>query len=385
MGQFTFDELKILAHPRSNVGVSVYMPFNDGTQGDVKNPAMLREILALANEALLSSGVKVGVAEKLLRPGYELAEKETYWRDKFETLAVFIFPNEFLAYKLPFAYEKTLIISRYPYLKPILRDFQADKNLYVLALAAGGSRLFRFNRYTYTDITPDGIEKSSKQFAEHFQIERETNYHMKRAGSGRTQEGIITHGHDNTEQLNKKRAEEYAHMVAKEVKKVAELDSLPLVLAGAKSGFLGPTFRAEYGGMGLVDDYIQVETMPLDMVKVQAGVRRIIENMEREEEKVSVEDVANLIGTGYEESDPDQIVKMAYEGRVATLFVNDEKDVFGVVNNFNDTYEARVTNNPEDEDLTNIAIINVWNKDGKVFFVPDEIVEGRPMMAALRY
>jgi len=121
------------------------------------------------------------------------------------------------------------------------------------------------------------------------------------------------------------------------------------------------------------------------MVKIQADVRCIIENIERTEENQRVEMVSNLLGTGLEENSPDQIVKMAYEGRVATLFVNDEKDVFGVVNIFNDTYEARVTNNPEDEDLTNIAVINVWDKGGKVFFVPGKLVRGRPMMAALRY
>jgi hypothetical protein len=385
MGTIAYEELKALARPRENVGISIYMPFNDGTQGDLKNPALLREILESAEGRLLSDGVKPDVVTKLLRPGYDLAANETYWRDKFETLAIFIFADTFQAYKLQFPYEQTLSISRYPYLKPILHDYLTDKKIYVLVLEAGGSRLFKFDKHSYIDITPKELEKSSKEYAAYFQIERESNYHMKRAGSGREKEGIISHGHDNTEQLNKRRETEYAHIIANEVKEIATLENLPLVLAGVKSGFLAPTFRSVYDGTGLIDDYIRVETAPLDIHKLQQGVSDILDNIEKTDDQLKVEAVSNLLGTGFEENDPDQVVKMAFEGRVDTLFVNVEMDIYGIMNVFNDRFEAKVTNNPDDENLTNIAIVDTWSRDGKVFFVSGTVINSRPMMASLKY
>lgn len=386
MDDITHKDLSMLASPRKDIGVSIYMPFNDGAEGDLKNPAVLTEILDVAREKLLSSGVKSGVVTKLLQPGFDLVRDETYWRDKFVTLAFFLFVKEFHVYKLPSVYDKTTEFSRYPYIKPILRDYVDNKKLYVLVLEAGGSKLFKFDRYNHLDITPKVLEMSSKEYADkYFQIEREQSYHIKRQGGGKTREGLISHGHDNTEQLNKLRATEYARIVAKEVKKIVNKESFPMVLAGVKGGFLAPTFRAVYDGASLIDDYIQVETVPLNLGKILKEVSRIIGKMRVAEESASLEKVSGLLGTGYEENKSDQIVKRAFEGRVDTLFVNNEKDAFGIINNFNDLYEVQVTDNPEDEDLSNIAVATTWDKDGKVFFVSGSMIDNRPMMASLRY
>ncbi|GEM_PF-2439116 len=379
------NEIRDLARPRKNVGISIYLPFNDGTQGDLKNPALLKEMLNEAREKLTVDGVKADVVSNLLKPGFDLTADETYWREKFGSLVVFLFSNEFHFYKLPFAYEQKLVISRYPYLNPILKDFLTNKCIYVLVLAAGGSKLFKFDRYGYLDITTKGIEKSSKEYADYFQIERESNYHIKRGGAGRTKEGLISHGHDNTEQLNKVRATEYARIIAKEVKSIARVDNLPLILAGAKSGFLAPTFRSVFDGSGLLEGYIPVETEPVNMGMLQSEVGKILDKVENDEEKIALEVVTNLLGTGLEESLPDQIIKQTSEGRVETLFVNNEQDVFGTINVFNGICEAKVTNNPEDENLTNIAVINTWYKKGKVYFLPKNVIGERPLMAVLRY
>ena len=385
MDKLDFGEIKALARPRKNVGISIYMSFNDGTQADLKNPALIREILDKAAEKLVNDGVKNDVVSKLLKPGYDLAGDETYWRDKFETLAVFLFAGEFHTYKLPLKHDTALIISRYPYLKPIMGDYLTNKQLYVLVLAAGGSKLFKFDKYSYFDITPKEIEKSSKEYADFFQVERETNYHIKRGGGGHTKEGLISHGHDNTEQLNKTRALEYAHFVAKEVKKISNKLKLPLALAGIKSGFLAPTFRSVYDGVCLLDDYIQVETEPIDMVKLQIEAGKLIEKIEMGDEIVALELVTNLLGTGFEEGLPDQIVQFASEGRVDTLFVNSELDVYGTISVFNGICEAKVTDNPEDEDLTNVAVISTWRNKGRVYFLPGKVIGERPLMALLRY
>ena len=362
MDTLNYENLKMLAHSRSDIGVSIYMPYNDGATGDLENPTMLATMLGQAENELHKAGVKPAVMSKLFKSAHDLVKNETYWRDKFETLAVFIFKNEFFVFKLPFVYEKTLKISKYPYLKPMLQDYLTNKRVYVLVLSAGGSKLFKFSKYKYIDITPRALHKSSKALANRFQIERATNFHIKRKGGGKkTLEGLISHGHDNTSQLNKLRAEEYARMVAKEVKKVTKNAGPPLIVAGAKSGFMVPTFRSVYGETKLLDDYIQVETSPLDFNKLKSGVLRAIKNLQSEEIDKSLELVSNLFGTGHSEDSPSRVVEMAQRGLVDVLFVNFEND-----------------------DIANIAAIETWSRGGEVYFVDGSVIGDRAISASLR-
>ena len=362
MDTLNYANLKMLAHSRSDIGVSIYMPYNDGAMGNLENPTMLATMLGQAENELHEAGVKPAVISKLFNSAHDLVNNETYWRDKFETLAVFIFKNEFFVFKLPFSYEKTLKVSKYPYLKPMLQDYLTNKRVYVLVLSAGGSKLFKFSKYKYIDITPRALNKSSKELANRFQIERATNFHIKRKGGGeKTLEGLISHGHDNTSQLNKLRAEEYARVVAKEVKKVTKNAGPPLIVAGVKSGFMVPTFRSVYSEVNLLDDYIQVETSPLDVNKLRSEVLRVIKKIQSEEVSKSAELASNLLGTGHSEDNPSRVLEVAQMGLVDVLFVN-----------------------LEDNDIANMAVIETWNRGGEVYFVDGSVIGDRAILASLR-
>jgi len=386
MDKIIREGLKALARPRDEVGISLYIPYNDGSEGSLKNPVTLRSILNECQKKLSEDGVKTGVIESLLRPAYDLVTNDTFWRDKYETLAIFLFHNEFYAYKLSFPQKQTVVFSKYPYLKPMLRDYLDNKRLYVLVLSAGGSSLFKFDKRNYIDITTKMMKQSSKEYADYFQIERESNYHIKRKGGGdKTRQGLISHGHDNTEQLNKTRAAEYARAMAKEVKRISTWENMPLVLAGENSGFLAAAFRKAYRGVTPMETYIQVDTAPLDMGKLQTEVGQVIETMLVEDELTNAEKMNNLSGSGYQKNEINDIVRAALEGRIESLFVDGERDAFGVITFFNEVFDVVVTGDENDEELTNIAVISTWDNGGRVFFVPGETLDGRPMMAALRY
>jgi hypothetical protein len=90
-----------------------------------------------------------------------------------------------------------------------------------------------------------------------------------------------------------------------------------------------------------------------------------------------------LAGTGRTSNDPAEVVRAAYGGQVAILFVARDREQPGTYDASRGEVEVHEEPRPGDEDLLNFAAIHTLLHAGTVFVVQPDDVPGGGLLAAV--
>ncbi len=169
---------------------------------------------------------------------------------------------------------------------------------------------------------------------------------------------------------------------------VLALESLPVVLVGTqknRSDFMAITKHHEHIIENLEGDYVKD---PLRDMASKAW-KLVQRHMADDRQKRLAYFREEALGTLHGAFGLRQVWRMAYEGRIHTLFVEDNYVVSGTINP--DIPEDLIlTDNPEavgvEDDLIDVLIELVLSKRGRVlFFEPHELEQYESIAAILRY
>ena len=83
----------------------------------------------------------------------------------------------------------------------------------------------------------------------------------------------------------------------------------------------------------------------------------------------------------------DAIVSAALNGRIDTLFVKEDSDVFGIYDKKNNEVSIAEKHEINNVSLTNLAAMQTFEQGGEVYFLPPEQmpVKESPLNAVFRY
>jgi hypothetical protein len=111
MNTLNRDDLRTLMGKHKGLCVSIFMPTHRAGTETQQDPIRFKNLLREAEERLLASGLGTPEAHELLKPAQRLLWDVHFWRHQSDGLALFLSPEVFRCYRLPFDFEELVVVT----------------------------------------------------------------------------------------------------------------------------------------------------------------------------------------------------------------------------------------------------------------------------------
>lgn len=392
---FTRNNFSELANLKADICITILLPTHRaGHQvNEGEDWINYKSALQRVENHLLATGMKGDKIKELLKPAKNLLDETSYWHHMSDGLAVFIAPDFFFKTEVPVPFDQYEYINTRFYLKSLLPLLAGEGKFYLLAIAKGSINFFLAYNHSIEPIelgnlVPKDIEEAlryddpEKSLQFHSQIGRvETGQK-----GGTSIRGAMFHGHGGIDDVEKVNIERYLNLVDKGIVKFISGEETPLVLAGVD--YLIPIYQKVTNYPHLYPDAVIGNPEHIPMAELHEMARNVIEpffNRKKEEALQKFDDTKH---TERASDDLTEVIPAAYYGRVDTLFINKNKEIYGTFNKEkNELIIHGETKEEGDVELLNEAAIHTIMNSGIVFLDDEDEVPGnhRELAALLRY
>lgn len=366
--------------------VSIYLPVHRAGMEVINREDTLffKNQLKNISEELVRHGMLDTEVDRFLQPAWNLYEDPGFWRYQKEGLAVFL-AKDFLQYfTLPFEPRPYTYVSHEFYLKPLLPAFTGDGHFYLLGLNLNHVALYEGDRQGLKEIyikenTPQRLEEVvGVDYKERFQ-----QFRTQREGH---RAGVVFHGHG--EWKGEFRKEEILHFfraIDKSIAPYLAMEHSPLVFAGVD--YLFPIYQEANTYPDLLEEHVghNPEYMKMEDLHREAWPK-IYAYFDRERLE-RLERYGNLLETERTSFAIEEIVPAALAGRIDTLFVDKETDLWGIYDPASGRVEVDEEQKTINTELINLAAKEVLINKGRVYVQARETLPQSfsPVNALFRY
>jgi len=362
MARLTRTELQALAKFDQGNCISIYFPTHEAGPSIEQDPIRFKNSLDTAEEQLVNKGVNSGDAKEILAPAYEL-DNDEFWRHQNNGLAIFIAPNFFRYYRLPFNVKEEVVVSNRFHVKPLLPLISNNGRFYILAISQDIVRLLEATRYQINEIDLNNLDEVPKSFSE--TVKREFPKDIK----NRDQEEEIKRFF---EQLNAGIEDLFR-----------EDDPVPLVLFGVE--YLIPIYKAASDYPNLLEDAVACDPQGLKPKEIHEQAWKVVYPYFQKSKKVEIERFKEIASNNPKScsSSFSEIVKAAYYSLIDTLLITLDEEQWGVYDAKNNVVELHNSQQADNEDMVDFVAVHTLINSGKVFYLNPEQMPVNSTAAAI--
>jgi len=389
METLALDQIKGLAEQTQSPSISIFLPTHRAGEDTQQDPIRFKTLLREAELRLLDKGMGPREVSALLQPAQALLDEAYFWQHQREGLAVFIAPDDFHYYHLPFRVEELLVIARSYYATPVLPLFTNNGHYYILAISQNEVRLFEGTRYSVGQIDlPDGTPESLDEALKSDDPEKQLQFHSG-TSQGTSQGGVrssMFHGQGPGDEEQEDRIERYLNLVDAALKEIFREKQEPLILAGVD--YLLPIYHEVSEYANIMKEGITGSHEHLRPEELQEQAWPIVEPYFRQEMETVVEQYRQLAATDKATDNIEEIVTAAFYGRVDKLLLVVDTQVWGIFNpdTGNVVHYQEAQSKEDDLALLDFAAMQTLQKDGNVYALSQmEMPTNSPIAAVLRY
>ncbi len=378
-------ELRALLTADGEPAVSIYMPTH--RTGDIlQDPIRLKNLLRVAEERIVNSGVRPPEAVRLLAPAQNLLPDTYFWQHQSDGLALFIAPGVFHSYRVPQAFPELLVIGRRFHVKPLLPLFSTDGLFYVLALSQKRVVLLQCTRDSMRQITPESVPESLAEALRYDQPEKQTQIHE--VGSAIPALGgkpaATFHGAGVSADYEKTNILRFFQMIDRGLHEVLREENAPLVLAAVE--YLHPIYRQANTYQHLIREGIEGSPQDAKLEVLHQEAWRLAEPYIMRDINEALTQYQGASGTGRAVSDVEQVVLASWDKRVSVLFVAADTQQWGMFDQEKRAARLLEKQEPGSEDLLDFSAAHTLINGGAVYTLePEKVPDRNPAAALLRY
>jgi hypothetical protein len=353
-------------------GVSIVLPPHpiDGKEGG--DALRVKNLLAVAENELVELGFRRADAARMLEGTVpnELSDpqSEIYHR---AGIAMFAGPDLRRAYRIVVDAPEMVTVAERFHLKPLLAGLARERRFFVLALSRGRAAFYAGNSEALMPLDVPGMPTSLDDAIQYDDRERMLMSHSaSRRGGGAVVAAF--HGQGDRADHLPEDVMRYLRMVNEAVSSVVGEDGI-LVLAGSQD--LLPRYRELMNrGVPAHDDITGgVGDTPLDELHRHAW--EIVDNDAGMPAAAAARFEARN-GTGTASTDPLEVIEAARYGRVDTLFVASDAQLWGRFDEGSQSPELHEIRKRADVDMLDVAAVDAWRTGAVVHVVPAAAVPG---------
>jgi hypothetical protein len=382
------DNLRELAEKNGKWCVSAFLPTHRSSRESQQDRILLKNLLDQAEGQLTAIGLRSPDIRDLLAPGRRLQEDAAQWVHQGDGLALLLAPGFVRTYRVPLKLRELLVVHDRFHLRPLLPLVNGDGKFYVLALAKNHPRLFQATHHSIQELESARLPAGLAEVMKYDVLEKEINIHthhqstQERGGKG---EGIF-HGHGaGGDDTAKRHLRDYFRKIDTGLHDLLRTEQAPLILAGVDYYF--PIYREANTYNHLLRDGVEGSPSHENLQELHQKAWRVVEPVFQKKQQDALAAFRQAIGTGRASGDLNEILPAARDGRIATLMVPQDGQLWGKLDRQTFTAETHKSQQPGDEDLLDCAATHTLRNGGTVFVVVDkaQIPDGRPAAAIFRY
>lgn len=379
----TKEKFEDLANFNNNPCISILIPTMRSGQDvlEGKDSLQLKTQWKNAKKELEARNVDAKKMEELESKISSLIEDKQFWRHQKDGLAVFLAPGFMERFTLPVAFEPFTYVSDHFYLKPLVAGIAENQEFFLLSLQLEDVKMYRVNT---NSIQPVDIKELVPS-----QLEDRVGYDYEEKQLGRVESRVgftDIHGYDKANNDRKSEVFRFYRAVDKGISEIINDEKIPLVVA-ADDGYF-PIYKEANTYNHFYEE--KIPGNPNDYRSVDAlhkAALQTIEPLFEEERKKKLHQFRELNKTDRSSTSTDEIIRAIYEGKVDTLFVRAEEDVWGRYNENMTSVEIHDGPDHTNQSLTNLAAVKTIEQGGTVYimnngFLPDNNAK---MNALFRY
>lgn len=311
-----------------------------------------------------------------LEPARALLSDDEFWTQLADSLAVFCAPDTFRVLKVPFPLTTNFILSHRFHVKPLLGLMRLPGRFFLLVLSQD-VRLFECTLDAMTEVKLTGAEQSLKEFNK-----REGRWDdLQQHSVSNRGAGAIFHGQGAGKDLLDERQIKFFQQIEDAVTKHLNTSRAPLMLVGPRESITLYARVNRYAHLEPESIHGSAEhTQPHDLFR-QAWKRQAqkLEAVQSE----AIEAFRQLRGSDRALDHPEAVLRLAAQGRVKTLLVALDRQVWGRWDEETLTAEAFKEWQPGAEDLLDRAAILTAANGATVYTPSEERMPSTPVAAIL--
>lgn len=363
----TKDDLLRLSQYHNKSCISIYIPTHRLGVETLKgqDSLNLKNQLKIMRNKLQNQGMAVREIEKLVNPVMGLVDDADFWRHQSEGLAVFVSDDIFEKYTVPVKFDEFNYLSSEFYLKPLIPLFNQDGRFFLLTLKKDEVRFFEGNKYGLTEISLNGLVPSRLEDSVGYDYEQKQLQFRTQLGGNRP--GTF-HGHGESETKNKDELLVFFRDIDRGImSKLHDIQEHPLVLCCID--YFYPIYREATTHKNLFPRYISNNPADLDTRSMHDRAWETVGSYFDQDFFDRKERYLIGIDKGKASSNIREIVPASVTGRIDTLFLEKNIDVFGIFDPSTGGISIQEDQNMSNVSLMNLAAKKVFEQGGAVYLL----------------
>jgi len=361
--------------------VSLYQPthrhFPENKKDSIVFKNLLREI-----ENSLSQKYEKDLIGPFMKPFYEIEKDEHLWNTTSDGIAVLASQNKCILYNLQGSVEEFATVANSFHIKPLIKAFQSMESYQLLGLSRNNFTLYQGNRYGFSEIvlspdTPRALEEVlGKQLTDPYLA------HGSYKGTG---DHAVYHGQSDVKQEIHNDTEKYFRYVDHFVmENYSKPSKLPLILVSLKE--YHSQFQDISNNPYLIEKGIHSSYDSLEMDELKTKALEIIKPINLEKIRNLAESYKNAEAESLGSSDLAQVSKAAFNGRVKTILIEENRIVPGKIDSETGEVKYGAEGDPDYDDiLDDLAEVTLMRRGDVLILPKDKMPSTTGVSAIYRY
>jgi len=368
-----------LAKLAKEPAISIYVPTARAGKDVMAGRIKLKNLLIEAEEKLVQGGMRRTKALDFLAEARALDEEPAFWNDRLDSVALFIAPDAFQVYHLPFTAPEFVRVGKRFQIRPLLRALTDCHRYYVLALDQKRVRLVLCRPRGAVEVPVPNMPTSLEDFMGVEAVEKQVQYRE----SGRTGQ-VHTSGAGDRSIDHRMHLHRLFTAISRAVETHLYTSRDPIILAGTPE--MQNAFRAETKLSRLLNDGLIRSPKMLEANDLRVEARPIVDAYVDCHRMEAIDHYREMAGTGLTSQQTVEIRNAAAHGRVDVMLTYAEKTRWGLYDPATGEAEIHFTPQPGDEELINDAAIDTIENSGIVYEIkPSELALTDPSAAIFRF
>ncbi len=346
--------------------ISIFIPTHHAGEHTLRgeDSINLKNQLKEVKIKLEEHGMNGDELKVFIKPVHDLISDNAFWRYQSEGLAIFLSHKFFRKYSVPVSFTEFNYLSTEFYLKPLLHLYNDDGLFYLLTLKKDEVKFYVGSKYSLTEINIEDLIPSRVEERVGYDYEQK-QLQFRTIGS---RGGASFHGHGESETSDKNELLLFFQAIDKGImSKLHEFQESPLVVCCIDYYF--PIYKEANTHKNLFPHYISYNPANLDETLLHEKARELLQpyfnkNLHKKKDKFM-----ESLAKGKASSEIGDIIPAAVQGRVDTLFLEKNSDVFGVYDPEADEVGIQETPDLPGVSLTNLAAKRVFEQGGTVYIM----------------
>ena len=361
-------DLEKLMNVQGKPCVSIFIPTERAGKDvlEEKNRTHLKSLWKEVTKKLEEQGVSEEKIETIGQPVTKLIEDKSFWRHQSDGLAIFAAEDFFQKFTLPVNFETHTYVSKEFYIKPLVPMFSGDERFYLLTLQLEDVELYEATTYSIGKVEVEDLIPTQLEERVGFDYkQKHLDFRSQNAGGEKT----IFHGHGSDgEEVRKEEINRYFRAIDKGLDTVLHNDKAPLVVA--TQDYLFPIYEQANSYNHLFDKVISGNPSDTDMFGLHEKAVKTLEPLLEKTRREKKEKFAELNNTEKTGSSVTDILPAVQQGKVDTLFLENQTEIWGTYNSDNMKTSIQDEQDTNNYSLMNWAAKEVLKQGGNVFLMP---------------